>query len=130
MTLPLEELVQDLANGIKLADSGHPVAVNSRTKAVFQAGIGPHSETETVRLVMRELAQVKPELYGHYRVGVPYPHSVRQKCDLCFGLSPDWEWAIELKMLRLLGDNGKLNDNMLMHILSPYPQTPECPHRL
>jgi len=25
-------------------------------------------------------------------------------------------------MLRLLGDNGGLNDNMLMHILSPYPQ--------
>jgi hypothetical protein len=25
-------------------------------------------------------------------------------------------------MLRLFGDNGKLNDNMLMHILSPYPQ--------
>jgi hypothetical protein len=23
---------------------------------------------------------------------------------------------------RILGDNGKLNDNMLMHILSPYPQ--------
>jgi hypothetical protein len=23
-------------------------------------------------------------------------------------------------MLRLLGDNGKLNDNMLMHVLSPY----------
>lgn len=25
-------------------------------------------------------------------------------------------------MLRLMGDNGKVNDNMLMHILSPYPQ--------
>ncbi|PYU28051.1 MAG: hypothetical protein DMG32_03835 [Acidobacteria bacterium] len=25
-------------------------------------------------------------------------------------------------MLRLYGDNGKLNDNMLMHILSPYPE--------
>lgn len=24
-------------------------------------------------------------------------------------------------MLRMLGDNGKLNDNMLMHILSLYP---------
>ena len=30
------------------------------------------------------------------------------------------EWAIEVKMLRLMGDNGKPNDNMLMHILSPY----------
>ena len=25
-----------------------------------------------------------------------------------------------MKMLRLMGDNGKPNDNMLMHILSPY----------
>src|SRR5215471_6965676 len=24
-------------------------------------------------------------------------------------------------MLRLISDNGKLNDNMLMHVLSPYP---------
>jgi hypothetical protein len=32
-----------------------------------------------------------------------------------------WGWAIEVKMLRLMGDNGKLNDNMVMHILSPYP---------
>jgi hypothetical protein len=29
--------------------------------------------------------------------------------------------AVEVKMLRLMGDNGKPNDNMLMHILSPYP---------
>jgi len=26
-----------------------------------------------------------------------------------------------VKMLRLMGDNSKPNDNMLMHILSPYP---------
>src|SRR5262249_37292179 len=41
--------------------------------------------------------------------------------DWCLGAPPQWEWAVEAKMLRLLGDNGKLNDNMLMHILSPYP---------
>jgi hypothetical protein len=33
-----------------------------------------------------------------------------------------WDWVIEAKMLRLVGDNGKLNHNMLMHILSPYPE--------
>ena len=25
-------------------------------------------------------------------------------------------------MLRFFGDNGKLNDNILMHVLSPYPE--------
>jgi hypothetical protein len=29
---------------------------------------------------------------------------------------------VEGKLLRLKGDNGKPNDNMLMHIVSPYPQ--------
>src|SRR5262245_19073652 len=39
---------------------------------------------------------------------------------LCIGKAPDWESAIEIKMLRLMADNAKPNDNMLMHILSPY----------
>jgi hypothetical protein len=29
---------------------------------------------------------------------------------------------IEAKMMRLFGDNGRPNDNILTHILSPYPQ--------
>jgi hypothetical protein len=69
---------------------------------------------------MAELASLNPE-YEDHSVGVPYPSLPRQKCDLCLG-SQARSWAIEAKMLRLLGDNGKLNDNMLMHILSPYPQ--------
>jgi hypothetical protein len=31
-------------------------------------------------------------------------------------------FMIEAKMMRLMGDNGKPNDNILTHILSPYPQ--------
>ena len=31
------------------------------------------------------------------------------------------EWPVEVKLLRLLGDNGKLNDNMFMHVFSSYP---------
>jgi hypothetical protein len=54
-------------------------------------------------------------------LGVSYVSSSREKCDLCIGAAPSWEWAAEIKMLRLMGDNGKPNDNMLMHILSPYP---------
>ena len=43
-------------------------------------------------------------------------------CDLCLGQPDARTLGVEVKLLRLLGDNGKLNDNMLMHILSPYPQ--------
>jgi hypothetical protein len=72
---------------------------------------------------MDELKAVKPDTYGELIfLDVPYPGHRRQKCDLCIGRPGEWEWAIEVKMLRMLGDNGKPNDSMLMHILSPYPQ--------
>jgi hypothetical protein len=93
-----------------------------RTGVQYQPGIGPHPETQAVALVVGELGRVAPHRYeGCLRTGVPYPTS-RQKCDLCIGSEPSWQWAVEIKMLRLMGDNGKPNDNMLMHILSPYPR--------
>lgn len=74
-----------------------------------------------MRLVMDELSTLFPDRYrfSSYRVG--YPADGSQRCDLCLGKAPDWSWALEIKMLRFFGDNGKLNDNILMHLLSPYP---------
>jgi hypothetical protein len=83
-------------------------------------GIGPHTEDQTIRLVADELVMIEAA-YAAQTFDVPYPAGSRQRCDWCLGSPPSWEWAIEVKMLRLFGDNGKLNDNMLMHVLSPYP---------
>ena len=80
---------------------------------------GPHSETETVNLVIDRLRHEQPAAYGECCREVPYPSSPRQKCDLCFGTGDNCEWSVEIKMRRVVGDNGKPNDNMLMHILSP-----------
>jgi hypothetical protein len=72
---------------------------------------------------MDELARKFPEKYANrFATSVAYPESPRRKCDLCLGVAPNWDWAIEVKMIRFLGDNGKLNDNILMHVLSPYPE--------
>jgi hypothetical protein len=108
MMVSLQQFVTDFALGLELADSRLPIAVNARSKIEFRAGIGPHSEVEVVKLVLGELAALRPGLYGNYRVGVPYPGNIRQKCDLCLGSPPLWEWAVEIKMLRLFGDNGKV----------------------
>lgn len=118
----LGQLVGDFAKGMVAADGRQPQAANVRSKLTFQKGIGPHSEAETVRLVGMELESLAPDSYGgRLHFGVSYPEATRQKCDLCIGTSAPYEWAIEIKMLRILGDNGKANDNILMHILSPYP---------
>ena len=119
LAVTLGGFVQDFAAAIVAVDELRPVALNQRSKVAFSAGIGPHTEAAAIELVMRELANNHE--YANYRTGVPYPGAARQKCDICLGLDPDWNWVIEAKLLRFLGDNGQLNDNMLMHILSPYP---------
>lgn len=121
MTLDLATIVHDFADGLMAADRKQPRANNLRSKKPFQQGIGPHTEAQTVELVMRELENAPTDKYKHWSTGVPYPDFPRNKCDLCLGKAPHWDWSIEIKMVRFLGDNGKLNDNILMHLLSPYP---------
>jgi len=118
-----EEFTTDFAMALIAADARSPQAVNARSGVAFRPGIGPHSEAETVRLVGAELEILRPLAYrGRIAYAVPYPEASKQKCDLRIGASPAWDWAIEVKMLRILGDNGKANDNILMHILSPYSE--------
>jgi hypothetical protein len=121
MSIELDTIIADFASSIKSVDSRCPIALNARSKEPYRPGIGPHPESQTVELVADEMRSIFPNRYkGIIALGVPYPTVPRQKCDLCIGEAKLWEWAIEVKMLRILGDNGKPNDNILMHILSPY----------
>ena len=122
MAVELEKVVADLAVCIKRIDGRRPQACNARTGAMYQPGIGPHPETQAVDLMVNELRALAAADYGTtLHTNVSYRPASRRKCDLCIGNGDSWEWALEIKMLRLMGDNGKPNDNMLMHILSPYP---------
>ena len=116
-TVDLAGLVNDFAQAIKRIDQRRP------QWGRYQPGIGPHPETKAVALVVDELVTLNNERYeGRLKTEVRYADQSRRKCDLCIGHDPNWEWAIEVKMLRLMGDNNKPNDNMMTHILSPYPQ--------
>ena len=116
MTVTLDLIVSDCARGMEMADARRPAY------KTYQPGLGPHTEPLTVALVMAELAAAWPERYTAHKRGVPYADGTRQACDLCLGRPPGWEWAIEVKMIRMMGDNAKPNDNLPTHILSPYPQ--------
>jgi hypothetical protein len=113
--LTLADLVMDFAQAIQAVDAAAPV------EAPYRPGIGPFREPRAVELVMANLGATDPRRYGSRQLGVSYGAGTRQKCDICLGDPSSWEWAIEVKMLRLLGDNGRPNDNMVTHILSPYP---------
>jgi hypothetical protein len=56
---------------------------------------------------------------GSYEDAQPiqYPNS-RLQCDV--GIGHPTEWAIEVKMARAFGDNGKLDDTYVKDVLSPY----------
>ena len=122
MTEGLDELTVCFAEAMESVDAGRPIASNARTGVPYSPGIGPHTERKTVQLISEEMERRGSIQPKGFQLEVPYPDSTRNKCDLCIGVGPDWDWAVEIKMLRLMGDNGKPNDNILMHILSPYPE--------
>lgn len=101
-------------------DAKRPQAANARTGVPYQPGIGPHTESQTVSLVIAHMADISPVLYSSVEREVSYPTAPRSKCDLRITVEGQ-PWVVEAKMLRLMGDNGKPNDNILMHVLSPYP---------
>ena len=116
----LGHIVTALARSLKIADAAKPVAVG-RSGREWRPGIGPHSESESFALIAHSIERVEPELARRIDREVPYPSGSRQRCDLVIrDESGEIEWAIEAKLLRFLGDNGKPNDNMLMHVISPY----------
>lgn len=119
-SLTLDRIAADFAASLASIDARSPQATNSRSGALFAAGIGPFPEAQAVRLVADELASATP-YRDAVRCSVPYPNAPRQRCDLHIGSEPS-AWVVEVKLLRLLGDNGRPNDNMLMHVLSPYAQ--------
>jgi hypothetical protein len=118
----LAKLTTDFAHAIEAADADCEAAISVRSKRSYQKGIGPHTETSTLALVRAKLVEIDPIAYSKIETHIPYPITPRQKCDWCWTQPNGERVYIEAKMMRLMGDNGKPNDNILCHILSPYPQ--------
>jgi hypothetical protein len=115
MSHSLAEFVATFAQALSAADGRRPSAVSPRSGRVYQPGIGPHPEDRAVDLIVAELALMRPD----WRLALRqcYPGS-RQTCDLLWG-EPS-QWAIEIKMFRPNGDNGKPDDTAIKDILSPF----------
>jgi hypothetical protein len=79
--------------------------------------LGPHAEVRAIELILGQMKAAHP---GRFLGGEPvrYPTG-KQTCDM--GLGSPLEWAIEVKMARAYGDNGKPDDTWIKDLLSPYP---------
>ena len=112
-----KKIISDFALSMKKIDSTKPVYVSQRkNKNVYKPGIGPHTETATINLVVNELK--KDKFYTKIEREIKYPNS-RKSCDLKFNIGDKILFS-EVKMMRIMGDNNKANDNIFMHIFSPY----------
>jgi hypothetical protein len=115
MPASLADCVEQFVVALSAADARRPSAVSSRSGRVYQPGIGPHHEDRAVDLIVIELASMRPDWPVLLRQCYP---GLKQTCDLLWG-NPT-EWAIEIKMARTNGDNGKPDDTAIKDILSPF----------
>ena len=115
--MELDRLCDAFAAAFARADALRPVWT-SRTGRIYQPGLGPHAEDAAVALVLHELRRDPAMETIEFGQFLPYPESARQRCDLWIGKPV--EWAVEVKMARFRGDNGKPDDTSLKDLLSPY----------
>ncbi|MGA8553345.1 MAG: hypothetical protein WB630_02915, partial [Candidatus Acidiferrales bacterium] len=113
MGIELTELVSDFASAIKEVDAEAPQA-QSKTR-MYQPGFGPLSEKEAVARVLKHLKVKKSEIYSDAKPA-RYPGEGSQ-CDLVLPA----QWAIEVKLVRPFGDNGKQAEHWSENLLHPYP---------
>lgn len=107
----IDAIVGDVAIALAAIDATQPVGEAKR----FRPGIGPLTENELTSTVCREVEMRKPSLYsGCGSRG--YPNS-RATCDFVVSAS----WAIEIKLARPFGDNGKPAERWSENLLYPYP---------
>lgn len=100
--MTLDELVTEIADGLVHIDTTKVPFRN------FQPGAGPYGEPQLLKLIAAHLNAL-PE----------FRQSVRTKRtpDL---LIPN-QWAVEFKITRPFGDNGREAENWSVNLLHPYP---------
>ncbi|MCH8225360.1 MAG: hypothetical protein IIC97_05810 [Chloroflexi bacterium] len=98
-TIQFNELVGLIADLLKNLDEERPVHKR------FRPGIGPFGEPQIVAEIARRLS-----ILG-------LAAKTRRTPDMAIG----HDWAIEFKIVRPFGDNGKEAENWSVNLLHPYP---------
>lgn len=93
-----EQLVRVIADILKGFDAEFPVHKN------FRAGIGPYGEPQVVRELAKRLNK----------------QGIKSKTHRTPDLGLDNSWAIEFKIIRPFGDNGREAENWSQNLLHPY----------
>ena len=108
----LRQIVSDFASALKHLDASAPQG-KSKSRA-YQPGVGPLTESEAISRSLPFLKQISPEYISARPICYP---SSRKTCDLVV----PGQWALEFKLVRPFGDNGKEAEQWSENLLHPYP---------
>lgn len=97
--MDFQTIIIAVADSLKAFDSEQP------TFKQFQPGIGPFGEPQIVSIIAQRLSLI----------GIPA--RTRRTPDLDI----QHQWAIEFKIVRPFGNNGKVAENWSVNMLHPYP---------
>ena len=125
--MEIQGIVDRYAEALSAIDvAGLAPRANQRTGEIYLPGLKTMRESDIVKEVDSWWSANHPEDFvsaNAHRIEVPFPGSPRNKCDQVItteGSEKDPEWAIEVKYLQLIGDNGKRNDFAVAKGLSPF----------
>ncbi len=106
--MDLEHVVSDIADALKCIDSSVTPFKN------FQAGVEPYGEPQLMKLVAEHLTRSP---------GYPQGVKTSRTPDLLIAGS----WALEVKIIRPFGDNGKMAEDWSVNLLHPYEGNTSLP---
>lgn len=124
--MDLQNVVDRYAGLLTKIDQGDfPNRANARTGEIYLPGVKSLDEASLVAYVKNAWASdfaddFKPK--GANLINVKYPNISRAKCDHVITTDgrDDYEWALEIKNIALVGNNGKRNDFAVGKVLSPF----------
>lgn len=127
--MEFQKILNRFAEGIVAIDNEtNVIRANRRTGEVYLPGAKTLTEVQLMQEIVTWWEQKYPEDFdpdSEITVEFPYPNLKRAACDLVFRSSDasnddPIEWAIEVKHIALVGNNGKNNDYGVGKTLSPY----------
>ena len=110
--MELAIIVNAVADTLKRWDSEAPV-----DQQKFRPGIGPFREAQLVRELSRRISNTG--ICGR-TVNVQTHGTPDMSLTVVMDDSPQERWAMEVKIVRPFGDNGKIAENWSQNLLHPY----------
>ena len=125
--MELSQIVHRYAEGLNAIDQEVTLErSNQRTREVYLPGLKTMLERDAVDQLDQWWARTHPDDFvslSAHSTQIPFHGQGRNSCDHVItteGPESPPEWAIEVKYLQLVGDNGKRNDYAVAKALSPY----------